>query len=138
MRKRFVCVLDPSLGKEKLREVKGGYSFAAGRLPAGVPVIKFKADLQPGDPVVAVFYTDYREAYKDAQDPPDWAQRNVIHLHRPGPEDGEPPYRLLARVLPKAGVRTGLAQTKPVWWAVGETIENLVIVAVVPREKEVI
>ncbi|MGB9661363.1 MAG: hypothetical protein ACPL5F_05010 [Moorellaceae bacterium] len=138
MLKRFVCILDPSLERSKLREVKGGYSFQAGHLPAGVPIIKFKAEVGPGDPVVAVFYQDYREAYKDTENPPDWAQRNVIHLHAPKPEDGDPPYRLLARVISKTGARTGLAQTKPVWWAVGETVENLVIVAVVPREKEVI
>lgn len=135
MRKRFVCILDPSLEKEKLREVRGGYSFYTGKHPAGVPVIKFKADLHPGDPVVAVFYTDYREAYKDAENPPEWAQRNVIHLHPPGPDDlKEPPkYRILGRVIPKAGVRAGLTQTRPVWWAIGETKDEVALVAVIER-----
>jgi hypothetical protein len=135
VRKRFVCILDPSLEKEKLREVKGGLSFSVGKRPAGVPVIKFKADLQPGDPVVAVFYTDIREAYKNDENPPEWAQRNVIHLHPPGPDDlKEPPkYRILGRVIPKTGVRSGLTQTRPVFWAIGETGTEVALVAVVER-----
>lgn len=134
MRKRFVCVLDTSIFGYLVHPVTGGLSFRAGARPAGVPIVKFKYDdPRPGDVVAAVFYVDKRNPWRDHPAPPDWAYRNVVHIHRPGPNDTEACYRLIARLIPKTGVSTGLATLVPVHWAIGETAEAVCIIAVVER-----